>query len=212
MPSYKNTVNLFLVDYPRTLFPLETNRILVERAAPAIGKFIYQEITSGKGPQNFLPQRRVYASKPGYHLRRTVKLDPVAEFFLYDIIYRHRDSLRDRSTESRRIFGYHFVKGQVPSPTASYHAFRRASRELERQFEYTLKFDITAYFNSIYHHDLVAWFRSIANTEDDGRLFDKYFKQINSGRSIDCLPHGILPAKVVGNHFLQFLNESYRLK
>jgi hypothetical protein len=35
---------------------------------------------------HFLPQKRVFATKQGGHLRRTFKLDPVAEMFLYDLV------------------------------------------------------------------------------------------------------------------------------
>ncbi len=209
---YKKTTSLFLADYPRTLFPLETNRILIENAAPAIGAFVYEGITAGKGTENFLPQFRVYAAKPGYHLRRTVKLDPIAEFYLYDVVYRHRTALGDKSLANRRIYGYCFSKGEVASPTASYQSFQKDDRDLQEQFAFRLRFDIASYFNSIYHHDLVHWFTHIANTDDDVSLFGKFFRQINSGRTIDCLPHGVLPAKIIGNHFLHFLNESHRVR
>jgi hypothetical protein len=66
----------FLEDYPRTLFPLTTNRILIQSGAAELLE-AGRKIAAGEG--NFLPQHRVYSNKDQLHLRRTVKLDPVAE-------------------------------------------------------------------------------------------------------------------------------------
>ncbi|BAY65629.1 hypothetical protein NIES22_57360 [Calothrix brevissima NIES-22] len=43
---------------------------------------------------SFVHQLHCYASKTGFHLRRTVKLDPVAELFIYNLIYRNRKTFR----------------------------------------------------------------------------------------------------------------------
>jgi hypothetical protein len=76
------------------------------------------------------------------------------------------------------------------------------------KYTYCAKFDISSYFNSIYHHDLVAWFNNVAKKEEDAAFFDKFLKQTNSGRSIDCLPHGLYPAKMIGSHFLSFVENA----
>jgi hypothetical protein len=55
------------------------------------------------------------------------------------------------------------------------------------------------------------WFRDVAGAEDDVSLFDKFLKQINAGRSVDCLPHGLMPAKLIGSHFLSFVDNSNRV-
>ena len=39
-----------------------------------------------------------------------------------------------------------------------------------------------------------------------------FLREINSGRSIDCLPQGLYPAKMIGNSFLQFVHQSGRLQ
>lgn len=212
MAKYKKTIEYFLADFPRTLFPLETNRILIENAADAIGDFVYKSITHEKtSAHQFLPQLRAYAAKPGFHLRRTLKLDPVAEFFFYDITYRHRSIFREARSERRQSFGYRFSQGEMVSPARSYRAFRKAVHDALDRFEYCIKIDIAQYFNSLYHHDVVAWFRDFAKTEDDAEFLGKFLRQINSGRSVDCLPHGIYPAKIIGSQFLGFLDESNRL-
>jgi DNA invertase Pin-like site-specific DNA recombinase len=40
----------------------------------------------------------------------------------------------------------------------------------------------------------------------------RFLQEINSGRSIDCLPHGLYPTKMIGNNFLYFLDTSSRLR
>ena len=72
----------------------------------------------------FLPQTRCHASKRGFHLRRTVKLDPVAELFLYDLVYRNRTHYRPDFSPKRRCFGYRFVKGEALSAKGSYVNFK----------------------------------------------------------------------------------------
>ncbi|MGB7063289.1 MAG: antiviral reverse transcriptase Drt5 [Candidatus Zixiibacteriota bacterium] len=212
MSSYENTVGFFLEDHPRTLFPLDTNRILVEKAAKEVGDFVYQKITPGKKADcSFLSQTRAYASKPGFHVRRTLKLDPVAEFFLYDLIYRYRNCFRKNAKDTRLSFGYRFEQGGVISPTESYRLFKAGVHDASKQYQYGAKFDISCYFNSVYHHDLVKWFRDAGAAEDDVMFFDKFLKQINAGRSVDCLPHGLMPAKLVGSHFLTFVDNSNRV-
>lgn len=212
MSTYSNTVAYFSADFPRQLFPLNTNRMLIERASDALGEFVYQTIAPGTEPaDSFLPQMRAYAAKPGFHLRRTLKLDPVAEFFLYDLTYRHRSKFRKSRTKRRRNFGYRFESGAMISPARSYRRFRSEVHESLGKYEFCLKADIAQYFNSLYHHDLVAWFREHAKTDDDVDLFGKFLRQINSGRSIDCLPQGIYPAKIIGSQFLRFIDDSNRL-
>lgn len=93
----------FLDDYGRTLFPLTTNRVLVEAGEDKI-RAHFQALLAKE--HAFLPQRRVYAAKDALHLRRTVKLDPVAEFFIYDLVYRNRDRLRKSHIQGRSHYGY----------------------------------------------------------------------------------------------------------
>jgi hypothetical protein len=212
MPAYDRTVEFYLSDFPRTLFPMETNRFLLKGYASELGSFVYERITYKKeGELSFLPQTKAYAAKPHFHLRRTAKLDPVAEFFIYDLIYRNRTAFARSGTKRRRSFGYRFSAGEPQSAMQSFRDFREAIKSALKTYKYCAKFDVSSYFNSIYHHDLVAWFNNIAKSEEDATLFDKYLKQTNSGRSIDCLPHGLYPAKMIGAHFLSFVEHGSML-
>jgi hypothetical protein len=213
LAKYDPVVQIYEEDLPRTLFPLDTNLLLMQRAAAELSEFAYERITHDPdlGTERFLPQTRCYASKSGFHVRRTLKLDPVAEFYLYDVVYRHRVPLRARNTGRRRSFGYEFRSGRMVSSAEQFREFRRAVAKAQKQYEYGVKFDIAQYFNSVYHHDLVAWFRDVAKTDEDAALFGRFFREINSGRSVDFLPQGVFPAKVIGSQFLQFLDHSNRL-
>jgi hypothetical protein len=203
----------FATDYPRTLFPLSTNQIVVNHAAKELEAHIYQRVLDDNEKSHaFLAQQRVHASKPNYHLRRTVKLDPVAEYFLYDLTYRSRAIFRKSTLANRRSFGYRFSGGGPVPGADAYAAFKAELAAARAQFAHTLSFDIAAYFNSIYHHDLVHWFRDVEAPLEDVEAFSQFLLQINSGRSVDCLPHGLYPSKMVGSAFLWFVDSAARLK
>jgi hypothetical protein len=204
------TVEFYLDDYGKTLFPLATNRIMVQHHAEALAKFINEDIKSKSA--NFRPQTRVHAAKKAYHLRRTVKLDPVAEYFLYDLVFRNRKFFKTKKTINRRSFGYCFNEGIVPPATDAYRAFRKAVVTNGRHYQFCVSCDIASYFNSLYHHDLVHWFEDVIDEPDDVTLFGRYLREINAGRSVDCLPQGIVPAKVIGSHFLSFVDVNFKLK
>lgn len=207
------TKQFFNADYPRTLFPLTTNQIVILNAEKHLEEYIYQRILNDTEKEHsFLAQQRVYASKPNYHLRRTVKLDPVAEYFIYDIMYRNRSVFRKPISSQRNYFGYRFQEGLAVSGTEAYAAFKTELASARRQFAHSLSFDIASYFNSIYHHDIVHWFRSLDATDSDVDALSQFFQQINSGRSVDCLPHGLYPCKMIGNSFLFFVDSSSRVK
>lgn len=196
MTQYANTLDYFVQDYPKTLFPLETNRIVITNMISDVAEYVYQKVLKEPG-YAFLPQARVYASKHGMHVRRTVKLDPIAEFFIYDLIYRNRTSFRKDFHHSRRSFGYRFENGKPIPASQSYRDFKVAIAEATNEYTFCAKFDISAYFNSVYHHDLVAWFNDGVRSANDVESFDQFLRQINSGRSVDCLPQGIDPCKCV---------------
>jgi hypothetical protein len=207
------SVSYLLSDYPRTLFPLSTTRVIAENWGQKVLDYVYQKVlNSVEQDHSFLAQARCYSSKQGFHLRRTVKLDPVAELFIYDLIYRNRLLFRKDFRDTRRSFGYRFENGEPVSPTKSYAAFKAAITDATQRHEYLVKFDIAAYFNSIYHHDLVQWFSEVGASTDDVGHFGQFLREVNSGRSVDCLPHGIHPCKLVGSEFLKFVDNSMRLK
>jgi hypothetical protein len=88
--AIKTSQQFYLWDYDSTLFPLNTNRLLVEKFSAELRDFIQNEVLDND--VGFQSQHRVFATKRGWFLRPTVKLDPVAEFFMYDFIYRNRAS------------------------------------------------------------------------------------------------------------------------
>jgi len=213
MRTYSKVIELHREDLPRTIFPLETNAYLISTGASIISDYVYNKIgPSETANASFLSQERVYAAKHGYNLRRTQKLDPIAEFYIYDLIYRHRAKFRNDYSLNRRSFGYRFKDGQPISPSRAYKDFKESIVRAAQEFTCYCKFDVASYFNSVYHHDLSTWFSDLAESETDSQVFGKFFRQINAGRSVDCLTQGILPTKILGSHFLKFVDNSPRLR
>lgn len=201
-----------LDDSPRTLFPMETTRYLVSSGDDVMYDHLYKEILATPRAGHFLPQTRCYAAKADFQLRRTLKLDPVAELFVYDAVYRNRTSFKKDHVPNRRSFGYRFAGGEPISPMSSYRDFRAAVAEASGAFEYSLRLDVALYFNSIYHHDLVAYFSSLGWPGSDVEQLGIFLREINAGRSIDCLPQGLNPCKTLGAEFLKFIDNSAWLR
>lgn len=198
--------DFYLQDVLRTLFPLNTNRVLVERGLEELVTF-GEKLAAGGG--SFLPQRRVYANKDALHLRRTVKLDPVAEIYLYHLVHKNRARFRKPFVRGRTHFGYRFIDGQPLAPSRAYADFKSAVADANIFAEEFVFFDVSTYFNNVYHHDLHAWFAALKPEDPaDVLAFGKFFREINAGRSLDCLPHGLYPAKMIGNDFLRFIEAS----
>ncbi|TGL62025.1 antiviral reverse transcriptase Drt5 [Leptospira sarikeiensis] len=207
-----DTLKFYNSDFKRTLFPLNTNHLIINKMHLQLDRSIANQNGNLNHPLQFLPQSRVFANKGGRLLRRTVKLDPFAEYFIYDLIHKNRSYFISTNSKSRKIFGYNFSENKVPNTAASYSSFKKAISAFTNKYKYGMKFDISSYFNSIYQHDLVSWFSETTNAEKDTKDFGQFLRQINSGRSVDCLPQGILPCKVIGSHFLKFIDNSISLK
>lgn len=203
-----STVVFYARDFAGTLFPLKTNLLLIRSHSAEISDYIYQRILNTNHPaDNFLPQQRVYATKPRGHLRRTAKLDPVAEYFLYDVVYRNRGVFRPEVGELRRSFGYRFEEGKHIPVHIAYSEYRQELSACVDKYKHSIQFDVASYFNSLYHHDVAHWFEAKESvTEVDARAFSQFLREINSGRSVDFMPHGIYPAKMIGNEFLKFID------
>jgi hypothetical protein len=204
-----SSAQFFLKDYDSTLFPLTTNRLMVEKFAPQIREFIQNEDLSGNG--SFLLQQRVFASKRGWFLRPTVKLDPVAEFFLYDFVYRNRALFRKTPIPNRQSFGFYIVNGEAVPILKSYSTFKKAVASERASHKSYIYFDIASYFNHIYQHHLVEWAEKAGATQEDASLLGKFLREIRGGESFDCLPQGLYPAKMIGASFLSVLEESSRI-
>ena len=208
------TFNFLKADFTGTLFPLKTNFLVAEMHEKEVSEYIYQKILDEKHTADtFLPQQRVYATKPRGHLRRTVKLDPVAEYFLYDVTYRNRAIFRPQVSNARKSFGYRFMGGGHISVHNAYKAYKLCLAENNANFKHNLQFDIASYFNCLYHHDISHWFAAKPGvSEVDSNALGKCFREINAGRSVDFLPHGIYPTKMIGNEFLKVVDLSAQLK
>ncbi|HEX3683206.1 MAG TPA: antiviral reverse transcriptase Drt5 [Bryobacteraceae bacterium] len=200
----------FLSDYPRTLFPLTTTSLLVEKFSAKLKSFLYNDLLPGKC--GFPVQQRCYSAKRGFHLRRTVKLDPAAEFFIYDLVFRNRKFFRPDHRKTRQSFGYRFTGGQPESATQAYSKYQIALAAARSKEPLTFKADVSTFFNNIYHHDLVNALRTINWADADVEAAGQFFREINAGRSIDCLPQGLHPCKVLGAEFLRFIDNSFKLR
>jgi len=209
-----STVKFLQSDFAATLFPLKTNRLLAEFHGQEIAAYIDDRVVNGAhAGDSFLSQQKVYATKPKGHLRRTVKLDPVAEYFLYDVCLRNRAVFRPQVSATRRSFGYRIVSGKPIPVHYAYSEYKGALKTSAQKFKHNIQFDVAAYFNSIYHHDLCHWFSGKANVSTaDGDALNQFFRETNSGRSIDVLPQGIYPCKMLGNEFLKFVDLAGTLK
>ena len=200
-------------DFEHTLFPLNTNRIVISTQSQKIIDYIYQKVLRNTvESESFIPQTRAYASKHDMNLRRTFKLHPVEEFFIYEFVHRNRKSFRSNLTKNRYSYGYKFSSGIIESPSSSYREFKKNIYDSQIEYEYCIKFDIQSYFNSVYHHDVESWFRGISKNEDEPKYLGQFLREINSGRSIDCLPQGIMPCKIIGSNYLSFVDNANRIK
>ncbi|KVO34139.1 antiviral reverse transcriptase Drt5 [Burkholderia ubonensis] len=209
-----STIDFLKADIPATLFPLKLNLFMAENHGTEISTYINEKILKEDVvTDNFLAQQRVYATKPRGHLRRTVKLDPIAEYFIYDLVYRNRGVFRPEVSVARRSFGYRFKNGSHIPVHVAYMEYKKALEEGEAEYKHKIQFDIASYFNSIYHHDLSHWFSAMDKVSAlDANAFGKYMREINAGRSVDFLPQGIYPCKMIGNEFLKYIDLSKFLK
>lgn len=210
-----DTKTFFEWDFNSTLFPLKTNLILIQNHYKALEKYIARILSDEPANvgDNFLPQTRVYAAKAKGHLRRTVVLDPVASYFLYDLTFRNRKSFGKPSAKNRTSIGYKFEGGNPVAVHKAYQDFVDTVDLHTFSHHHGISFDIASYFNSIYHHDATHWFASLPGvTATDGDSFGRFFREINAGRSIDFLPQGIYPAKMIGSEFLRFIELSKEIK
>lgn len=178
---------------------------MVDTFSSELLAFVNSECLQGKG---FQSQHRVYASKRGWFLRPTVKLDPPAEFFMYDFVYRNRTMFRNSPRIDRKVFGYRISRGVPVSGMQHYRAYKDSVSLCRDLYQHHARLDVASYFNRIYHHDLTAWWQTVGGTLEDANQLGKFLREATSGRSIDCLPQGIYPAKMIGSAFLSFLENS----
>ncbi|MDN4619290.1 RNA-directed DNA polymerase [Paenibacillus sp. PsM32] len=155
----------------------------------------------------FMSQPWVYALKDSKHFRQTFLLDPIAQIFLYDFVYRNREYFEQKNYSNRESFGYTFQGDAYPSQSKEYKRFSVRRDSLKSQYNYVGKIDISNFFNNIYHHDIVSYIARIINQTEAEKL-GKFLREINEGRSTSCFPQGLFPVKVIGSSFLSFIEAS----
>jgi hypothetical protein len=210
--SVSDTRAFYLEDYPKTLFPLETNRVLLEHGEAEIKAYIAKCLDEKELGYSFSQQRRVFVSKPDGYLRRTVKLDVIAEYYLYDVVFRNRALFRKPHAENRTHYGYRFTKGTPIAATQAYKGFKGGLAAYGKQYAHSRSMDVATYFNSLYQHDIVSWFHDRNAPAKDTAGLGQLLREIAGGRSVDCLPQGLYPTKMIGNDFLRFVEEFHDLK
>jgi hypothetical protein len=201
-----------LDDHAGTLFPMHTSYVLASSAFADLSNALSELLLRPGSDHAFQVQLPCYAAKHGFHLRRTMKLDPLAEHFVYDFVYRNRAKWRSDHLPARRSFGYRFNQGRPISIGSAYSDFRGAVASARQTYRFSGVCDIASYFNSIYHHDLVNWTRQLQVTPVDTEALGLFLRGIAAGRSVDCLPQGIYPCKVIGSEFLKDIDTSMRLR
>ncbi|MGR5145565.1 antiviral reverse transcriptase Drt5 [Photobacterium alginatilyticum] len=208
----EKVLELYNSDFEGTLFPMETCRVIIENAYDELVEYIKKIANPDDKAYCFLPQQVVYASKSKQHLRRTKKLDPVAEFYIYEMAYEHRNIFNRPQQSNRESLGYRFKEGKAIPINESFIEFNKRISDIKDKYQYFIQFDISSYFNSIYHHDLVNWFASCGVSTGEVELFGQFMREINAGFSIDFMPHGIYPSKMLGSHFLSYIDYSMLIK
>ncbi|MDY8045904.1 reverse transcriptase domain-containing protein [Paenibacillus polymyxa] len=200
-------------DNYKTLFPTNSIKVFSKYGLEEIIKFINEDILKKKeeiSQAYFLAQPWVYASKDRFHLRQTFQLDPIAQIFLYDFVFRNKNYFITTKLSGRESFGYSFNEDTNNSPSEDYKKFSEKLIELKRKYNFYGKIDISNCFNNIYHHDVVSFIARLINQVESAKL-GTFLTQINEGRSTSCMPQGLFPAKVIGNFFLSFVESSREL-
>jgi hypothetical protein len=239
--GYLNELYEFIEkDHIRTLFPLNSIKVFSKYGLDKMLKFINEDIFSSswlkqfltdeefnelvkklgkdkikkieqKNQSFFLVQPLVYASKDKNHVRQTFLLDPIAQTFLYDFVYRNKSYFEKKNIPNRKSFGYCYENGELVSGIEEHRKFKEEIYEKKKEYKYMAKLDIANCFNNIYHHDIVSYIARLIGQEESEKL-GRFLREINGGRSTSCMPQGLIPAKIIGNFFLSFIEESRELK
>lgn len=198
-------------DTMKGLFPLKSNAIYVENGEQKLHDYVYNKIFVKKESDYAFIQSPVgYALKDRMHLRKCLLLDPVANYYIYDFVYRNRKNYQISTLSRRRYFGYAFNKKVPINSFKDYHNFRNYKYSLKGKYKYFARVDIHNCFNSFYHHDVISSLATrISRQEAD--QFGQFLREGNAGISINCFPQGIYPAKTIGNSYLKFVEESREL-
>lgn len=199
-------------DNTKGLFPLMSNVLFIKNGEGELRDYINKKIFDPKNEgASFIPSPVVYALKDSLHLRKTLQLDPVATFYIYDFVLRNCKYFAKTPETDRAIYGYAFENSSPINPHKQYHRFRKKKYELKKKYKYFVQVDIANCFNSFYHHDIVSFISSIISQPESAQI-GQFLREGNAGRTVNCFPQGIYPAKVIGNFFLRFIENSRELE
>ena len=204
-------VDFIEADYNRWIFPLRTPLIYANTDPTALREHIYNNIFNSQQPDGFVAGHLAFSRKDEYHLRRVFVLDPISTFYIYDFVYKYRSKFKKPADNIRQSFGHAFQNGTPVDAYRDYHTFRRRKYELIKQYGHFAYVDIFNCFNSFYHHEVTTFMRT-TTTEESGSEFGQFLRELNAGDSIACFPQGLYPAKVMGNAYLSFIENSRKLK
>jgi len=206
-------VDFITEDAPRTLFPLDSPRIVIERGEPALRSFIEDAIFSNADVHAHFVQAPVaFALKGPMETRRVHLLDPIATLYVYDFVHRHARFFKEPlKTAAKRRYGYHLKDKAPVSATEEHQRFRTRIIELKKAYSHFARVDIANCFSSIYHHDVVSSLMTRIGDEP-ARRFGLFLRELNGGRSISCLPQGYFPTKAIGNLYLSFIEDNADLR
>ena len=198
-------------DHRKWLFPLASVEQFNRLGSDKISTFINDKVF---GPSDRLPFLRCpveYALKDALHLRKALILDPLATHFLYRFALEHKTHFRLGGSPTRHVYGYGFSRGKPIDSFADYHRFRRRRQVLKREYRHFAHVDVANCFNSFYHHSIVAATEGVLGIDASQQL-GQFLREINGGESINCFPQGSYPAKVIGNWYLGFLEDSAQVR
>lgn len=200
-------------DVPRTLFPLNSPRIVIECGTTELSAFIEDEVFSGADVHPHFVQAPVaFALKGPMETRRVHLLDPVATLYLYNFVFSNAGCFKAPARAvAKRRYGYH-LKNKMPiSATEEHQRFRERIVDLKKKHRYVAKVDIANCFSGFYHHDIVSSLKGHVG-EEASRRFGVFLREINGGRSVSCFPHGYFPTKAIGNLYLSFIEDNAGLR
>ena len=193
-----NIFDFYNFDYQKTLFPLESNRVILKCGFKALHEY-------SKGNVELWKQQPVSALKKDGSLRTTVKLDPFMDYIFYSFVLNHQKVFEYRNTYSRTVYGYYFDNGRPRSIAKSYNEFQATIRKCRRAYKYYLKLDVKAYFDSMSLSDFMKWLRKRKTDCFCTDLLESCFNKVSEAKIKSFLPQGIYPTKLLGSHYLSFL-------
>lgn len=196
-----NVLEFYNWDHQKTLFPLEASKLAIQYGSDEFCNYLKE------GNQLAL-QTPVCALKKNGDARFTVKLDPVLDYAFYDLVLRNQKFFHPLGVPGNFVKGYFFDEGRPSSIAHSYNEFCETVNEGKRMYSHFLRVDIKSCFDSIDLNDFNRWIEGVGFSVSDIELLNRCFLSINPDGEGPFLPQGIYPAKLLGSHYLSFIEGS----